>query len=52
MIEHDNLEEFNDPANYDLEEAERSASRIQFYTNLACESDGPVLEIACGTPDW
>ena len=49
MIEHDNLEEFNDPANYDLEEAERSVPRIQFYTNLACESGGPVLEIACGT---
>jgi 2-polyprenyl-3-methyl-5-hydroxy-6-metoxy-1,4-benzoquinol methylase len=49
MINHNNLEEFNDPANYDLEEAEHSASRIQFYTDLACEIDGPVLDIACGT---
>ena len=45
----DNLEEFNDPANYNLEEAERSRARIQYYTNLACEIGGPVLEIACGT---
>ena len=49
MIEYDNLEEFNDPANYDLEEAERAAPRIQFYADLAQESDGLVLEIACGT---
>jgi 2-polyprenyl-3-methyl-5-hydroxy-6-metoxy-1,4-benzoquinol methylase len=49
MIDYDNLEEFNDPANYDLEEAEPSAARIQFYTNLAFETGGPVLEIACGT---
>ncbi|MBN1451749.1 MAG: class I SAM-dependent methyltransferase [Anaerolineales bacterium] len=49
MIDHDNLEEFNDPANYDLEEAERSADRIQFYTDLAHKTGGPVLEIACGT---
>lgn len=48
-MNHDNLEEFNDPANYDLEEGERSAARIRFYTDLACETDGPVLEIACGT---
>ena len=49
MIDHNNLEEFNDPANYDLEEAERSVTRIQFYTDLACKTGGPVLEIACGT---
>ncbi len=48
-MNHDNLEEFNDPANYDLEEGERSTARIRFYTDLACETDGPVLEIACGT---
>ena len=49
MIDHNNLEEFNDPANYDLEEAESAATRIQFYTELACEIGGSVLEIACGT---
>jgi 2-polyprenyl-3-methyl-5-hydroxy-6-metoxy-1,4-benzoquinol methylase len=49
MIKHDNLEEFNDSANYDLEEGERSAARIKFYTDLACKAGGPVLEIACGT---
>jgi len=46
MIEHDNLEEFNDPANYDLEEAERSVPRIQFYTNLACGTGLAALPIA------
>lgn len=49
MIDHDNLEEFQDPANYDLEEADRSAPRIRFYANLAEASGGPVLDIACGT---
>jgi ubiquinone/menaquinone biosynthesis C-methylase UbiE len=49
MIDHNNLEEFNDPANYDLEETGPSAARIQFYTGLAQETGGPVLEIACGT---
>ncbi len=49
MIDHDNLEEFNDPANYDLEEGERSEPRIKFYADLASASGGPVLELACGT---
>jgi ubiquinone/menaquinone biosynthesis C-methylase UbiE len=49
MIPHDNLEEFRDPANYDLEEGERSAPRIAFYCDLATEVGGPVLEVACGT---
>ena len=49
MTDHNNLEEFTDPANYDLEEAERSEARIRFYANLAQEIGGPVLEIACGT---
>ena len=48
-MDYANLEEFNDPANYDLEEGERSAARIHFYTNLACETGGTVLDIACGT---
>jgi 2-polyprenyl-3-methyl-5-hydroxy-6-metoxy-1,4-benzoquinol methylase len=49
MIDHNNLEEFNDPANYNIEESERAALRVQFYADLAQELGGPVLEIACGT---
>lgn len=49
MIDHDNLEEFQDPANYDLEEVPGSAERIAFYADLAERVGGPVLEIACGT---
>ena len=47
MIDHDNLEEFADPLNYDIEDD--SDTGIAFYTALARESGGPVLEIACGT---
>ena len=49
MDAHDNLEEFTDPPNYDIEEAERSAARIAFYCDLARGTGGPVLEIACGS---
>jgi 2-polyprenyl-3-methyl-5-hydroxy-6-metoxy-1,4-benzoquinol methylase len=49
MIDHNNLEEFHDPVNYDLEEADRSAPRIRFYAELAQSIGGPVLELACGT---
>lgn len=49
MNAHDNLEEFNDPPNYDIEEGERSAARIAFYCDLAQRVSGPVLEIACGS---
>ena len=49
MLDHNNLEEFNDPANYDIEEAETSAPRIKFYAELAQEIGGSVLEVACGT---
>lgn len=45
----DNLEEFTDPPNYDIEEGERSAERIAFYCDLAKTVGGPVLEIACGS---
>lgn len=45
----DNLEEFSDPPNYDIEEGERSAPRIAFYCNLAKTVGGPVMEIACGS---
>jgi 2-polyprenyl-3-methyl-5-hydroxy-6-metoxy-1,4-benzoquinol methylase len=46
---HDNLEEFTDPPNYDIEEGDRSAPRIAFYCDLAKRFGGPVLEIACGS---
>lgn len=49
MSSDDNLEEFTDPANYDIEEGERSAPRIAFYCGLAKTVGGPVLEIACGS---
>lgn len=45
----DNLEEFTDPPNYDIEEGEQSAERIAFYCDLAKTFDGPVLEVACGS---
>ena len=48
MIDHDNLEEFSDPANYDMEDA--SDTGIPFYTALAQETGSPVLRNrACGT---
>ncbi len=47
MIDHDNLEEFADPLNYDIEDS--SDTGTAFYAALAQETGGPVLEIACGT---
>lgn len=47
MIDHNNLEEFADPRNYDIEDD--SDTGIAFYSALAQETDGSVLEIACGT---
>ena len=47
MIDHDNLEEFADPPTYDIEDSSDTGSA--FYTALAQETGGPVLEIACGT---
>jgi 2-polyprenyl-3-methyl-5-hydroxy-6-metoxy-1,4-benzoquinol methylase len=49
MNAYDNLEEFTDPPNYDIEEGERSAPRIAFYCDLTKTVGGPVLEIACGS---
>lgn len=49
MIDHNNLEEFSDPINYDLEEGKPSVARIAFYSELAESVGDPVLEIACGT---
>jgi SAM-dependent methyltransferase len=47
MLDHDNLEAFSDPLNYDLEDP--SDTGVAFYSALAQETGGPVLEIACGT---
>lgn len=47
LIDHSNLEEFADAANYDQQDP--SDTGVAFYTALAREAGGPVLEIACGT---
>lgn len=47
MIDHDNLEEFADADAYDVEDD--SDTGVAFYTGLAQETGGPVLELACGT---
>jgi SAM-dependent methyltransferase len=47
LIDHDNLEEFADPRNYDVEDD--SDTGVAFYSALARETGGPILEIACGT---
>ncbi|MBK9745912.1 MAG: class I SAM-dependent methyltransferase [Chloroflexi bacterium] len=47
MLDHDNLEEFSDPINYDKQDP--SDVGIEFYSSLAKEIGDPVLEIACGT---
>jgi SAM-dependent methyltransferase len=47
LIDHDNLEEFADPLNYDFEDP--SDTGVAFYSALARETGSPVLEIACGT---
>jgi SAM-dependent methyltransferase len=47
MLDHNNLEEFSDPLNYDMQDS--SDTGVAFYRALAQEAGGPVLEIACGT---
>jgi SAM-dependent methyltransferase len=47
LLDHNNLEEFSDPINYDLQDS--SDTGIAFYRALAQEAGGSVLEIACGT---
>ena len=47
MINHNNLEEFADPIDYDIRDS--SETGIAFYSDLARETGGPVLEVACGT---
>jgi SAM-dependent methyltransferase len=47
LLDHNNLEEFSDPINYDMQD--RSDTGVAFYSALAQEVGGSVLEIACGT---
>jgi SAM-dependent methyltransferase len=47
LLDHNNLEAFSDPINYDKEDP--SDTGVAFYSALAQETGGPVLEIACGT---
>jgi SAM-dependent methyltransferase len=47
LLDHNNLEAFSDPVNYDLEDP--SDTGVAFYSALAQEAGGSVLEIACGT---
>ena len=47
MLDHNNLEAFSDPVNYDQEDP--SDTGVAFYSALAREAGGSVLEIACGT---
>jgi 2-polyprenyl-3-methyl-5-hydroxy-6-metoxy-1,4-benzoquinol methylase len=47
LIDHNNLEAFSDPINYDLEDP--SDTGVAFYSALAQQAGGSVLEIACGT---
>ena len=45
----DNLREFRDPVNYDLEELPGSADRIAFMCRRALRVAGPALDLGCGT---
>lgn len=47
LLDHNNLEAFSDPINYDKEDP--SDTGVAFYSALAREAGGAVLEIACGT---
>lgn len=48
LIEHNNLEEYRDPINYDLEFG-GEIDKYNFYLELAKLNPGEVLELACGT---
>src|SRR5918993_2333198 len=47
LIDHDNLEAFADPVDYDRQDT--SDTGVAFYASLARETGSPVLELACGT---
>jgi SAM-dependent methyltransferase len=48
VIDHDNLEEFTDPENYDRE-CGAIGEEGAFFLDLVRRSGGPVLDIGCGT---
>ncbi|WP_440119589.1 class I SAM-dependent DNA methyltransferase [Paenibacillus sp. QZ-Y1] len=48
MIDHNNLEEYRDPINYDLEFGDEP-KKYNFYLEFAELNPGEVLELACGT---
>ena len=48
MLEHTNLEDYEDPVLYDLENREFEQG-VLFYQSLAQQVKGPVLELGCGT---
>jgi SAM-dependent methyltransferase len=48
LIDHDNLEEFRAPEDYDAEHGALDADGA-FMVDIAAASRGPVLDIACGT---
>ena len=48
MIDHTNLEDYEDPVIYDLENKEFGPDGL-FYQSLAQQVQGPVLELGCGT---
>ena len=47
MIEHTNLEDYEDPVIYDLEN--KDLDDLPFYLSMAREVGGSVLELGCGT---
>lgn len=47
MIDHSNLEDYDDPVIYDLEN--KDTDDVPFYLSLAQEVNGRVLELGCGT---
>lgn len=48
MLEHDNLEEFRDGALYDATNG-LGKSELDFFSEVARKTGGPVLDVACGT---
>lgn len=44
----DNLEEYQNPAEYDAENGEHQPS-LTFFADLARQTGGPVLDLGCGT---
>jgi SAM-dependent methyltransferase len=47
MIDHTNLEDYDDPVIYDLEN--KDIDDVPFYLSLAKDVSGDVLELGCGT---